>query len=201
LQVSDEVYAVLRGIAGRLFRPERADHTLQPTAVVHEAVLRLMQSGGDLSDEDTLVCFAVQAMRRVLVDHARHVNAAKRGGGRTVFELRTDDASAHVTPVDLLELEEALGALARENELAAQVIELRVFGGLSISACADILSIPKHNAYALWRFGRAFLRAQLGHGEDADDGDDADGGGGDGGSAEDDGGGDGGGPAGGRNGS
>ena len=136
------VYGELRRIADAYLRRERTDHTLQPTALVHEAWLRLVrQDGGQFDHRQQFYALAAQMMRRILVDHARTANADKRGGGavKTPF----DEATAGSAPpvVDLLALNEALDQLAAVSPRQARVVELRYFGGLNLEETAEVLGV------------------------------------------------------------
>jgi RNA polymerase sigma factor (TIGR02999 family) len=137
------VYAELRKIADAYLRRERADHTLQPTALVHEAWLRLVkQDGGAFEHRKQFYALAAQVMRRILVDHARSANAGKRGGGAAKATL-VESAAPGADPrlVELLALDEALAQLAAVSPRQARVLELRYFGGLSVEETAGILDV------------------------------------------------------------
>ena len=136
------VYAELRRIADAYLRRERGNHTLQPTALVHEAWLRLVkQDGGQFDHRKQFYALAAQVMRRILVDHARAANADKRGGGATNLAL-DESAVARAAPiVELLALDEALDQLAAASPRQARVIELRYFGGLSVEETAEVLGV------------------------------------------------------------
>jgi RNA polymerase sigma factor (TIGR02999 family) len=136
------VYAELRRIADAYLRRERGNHTLQPTALVHEAWLRLVrQDGGQFNHRKQFYALAAQVMRRILVDHARAANADKRGGGATNLTLDESAAARSVPIVELLALDEALDQLAAASPRQARVIELRYFGGLSVEETADVLGV------------------------------------------------------------
>lgn len=140
-ELMPRVYTELRRIAGALMKCERPAHTLQPTAVVHEAYVQL--AGLDEIEWQSRAHFlamAARCMRRILVDHARARGAAKRGGDRQMVTL-DDRVAALDADVDLLVLHEALERLARTNERAAAVIELRYFGGLTTEETAEALGI------------------------------------------------------------
>ena len=154
------VYDELHAIAGRHMRGERPEHTLQPTALVHEAFLRL--AGIDVSYEDRahFIRAASQAMRRVLVDHARARNAAKRGGN---LRVTLDEALVPQDDrvVDLLVLDDALNRLASAEPRWARVVELRFFGGLEVAEVAAALGISTATAKRDWQFARAWLAKAL----------------------------------------
>lgn len=163
------VYDELHRLARSAMRGERRDHTLQATALVHEAYLRL--SRGDAPDwRDRVHFFAVAArtMRRILVDHARAAAAARRGGGAPVTTLDTLDGADREAalavdgrPLDLLVFDEALSSLARERPRQARVLELRAFGGLSVAETAEALGVSRQTVILDTRLGRAWLYARL----------------------------------------
>jgi RNA polymerase sigma-70 factor (ECF subfamily) len=164
-----EVYARLRAIAADYLARERRGHTLQPTALVNEAFLRL---GGAtetrFGDRQHFVAAVARAMRNILVDHARARNAEKRGGGSPGAPLTVapNDASAG-DAVDLIELDEALARLERLDERQARVVELRFFGGLSVPETAALLGVSDRTVELDWSVARAWLRRALrGDGED-----------------------------------
>ena len=162
------LYSELHAIAARHMRGERPGHTLQPTALVHEAFLRLV--GGTPATFDDRAHFlraASQAMRRVLVDHARARNAAKRGGALRVT-LDEGVAGADDGAVDLLVLDDALSRLAAAEPRWAQVVELRYFAGLEVPEVAEALGISTATVKRDWRFARAWLARALG--DDGGDG-------------------------------
>ncbi len=149
----------LRGLASGLMHRERPGHTLQPTALVNEAYLRLV-GATDLRWEDRAHFFGVaaRAMRQVLVDHARERAAAKRGGG---WERVTLDERLNVlarADVDLFELDDALDRLAEKDARAAQVVELRFFGGLTEDEIAHVLDLSRRTVQREWWFAKMWLR-------------------------------------------
>lgn len=156
------VHAELHRIAERHMRQEREEHTLQPTVLVHEAFLRLTgKSAADFDDRIHFFRAASQVMRRVLVDHARARQAAKRGRGLRV----TLDEQAIERPgpdIDLLVLDEALTRLAEAEPRWAQVVELRFFTGLDIPETAATLGISPATVKRDWQFARAWLARELG---------------------------------------
>jgi RNA polymerase sigma-70 factor (ECF subfamily) len=136
------VYAELRAIAGGYLRRERSGHTLQPTALVHEAWLRLATHNPAGFDHRTrFYALAAQAMRRILVDHARMAAAEKRGGGATRAPLTDTMVSVSDRSLDLLALDQALEQLALVSDRQARIIELRYFGGLTLDEIADVLAV------------------------------------------------------------
>jgi RNA polymerase sigma factor (TIGR02999 family) len=161
------VYDELRRLADAYLRNERPDHTLQATALVHEAYLRL-HSVRDIEwkGRGQFVALAAQTMRRILVDHARKHSAAKRGDG--VFKLPLDRIERASSPVDndLVALDEALDQLAAEFPRQAQVVELLFFGGLTTAEAAEVLrarglDISQRTVERDWRFARARLLQQV----------------------------------------
>ncbi len=157
------VYAELRRIAARHLRHERPGHTLQPTALVHEAYLRLV-SAPELEWQDRAHFFGVAArlMRQILVDHARARQRAKRGG--EVRKVSLDEApEARVTAdVDLLALDEALGRLADLDPQQSRVVELRYFGGLTTEETAEVVGVSPATVKREWTLAKAWLRRELG---------------------------------------
>lgn len=152
------VYDELRRIAERRMAGERADHTLQATALVHEAYLKLLgEEQLDWSDRRRFYGAAAEAMRRILVDHARRVRATKRGGERQRVTLGAVDASADLEPEQVLALSEALDRLEREDPQAAEVTRLRFFAGLSVEEVAAALAISERSVHREWAFARARL--------------------------------------------
>ena len=157
------VYDELRGLAGAYMRRERVGHTLQPTAVVNEAWLKLA-SATELEslDRNHFLAIASKVLRRVLVEHARGRDAAKRGGGEHPVTLQTQIGGGPSTDLDLLALEEALVRLAELDERQARVVELRFFGGLLVDEVAQVLQVSKRTVELDWSLARAFLRRELG---------------------------------------
>ncbi len=162
------VYAELRQQARRAMRRESAGHTLQATALVHEAFLRLVdQRRVEWRNRAQFFGVAAELMRRILVDHARSRLAEKRGGGAhaaTLDELDAIDASdaaAGVSRVDLLALHDALGRLAELDAEQARLVELRYFGGLTIDETAEVLGISPATVKREWSVARAWLRREL----------------------------------------
>src|SRR5262245_23806075 len=158
------VYAELRRIAERQFRRERAGHTLQPTAVVHEAYFRLVdQTRVTWKNRGHFFAIAAQAMRRILIDHARGREAAKRGGKEIQVSLDVGIASPEpVEDVDLLALDEALVRLKTLDDAQARIVELRFFGGLSIEETAEAMETSPSSVKREFRSARAWLFRELG---------------------------------------
>ena len=156
------VYAELRRIAARL-RDERVGHTLQPTALVHEVYLRLIdQRHVDWRDRAHFFGVAAQVMRRILVDHARRHRASKRGDGLPSVSI--DQAKEPIAPdgIPVLALDHALDRLAGLDEGLARVVELRAFGGLTIEEAACVLKVSPTTAKREWRTAKAWLARELG---------------------------------------
>ena len=157
------VYEELRALAGSFMKAERPDHTLQPTALVHEAFVRLVKAD-DLQCQGRLhfKAVAARAMRRVLINHARDRGAVKRGGpNRTLVTLGDAPAQVENRVVDLLALEEALERLANLSERQARIVELRFFGGLTMEEAAEALGIGPTTAKSEWSIARAWLSREL----------------------------------------
>jgi RNA polymerase sigma factor (TIGR02999 family) len=157
------VYEELRQLAAARLALERAGHTLQPTALVHEAYLRLV--GGsqprDWHGRGHFFAAAAQAMRRILVDSARRRSAAKRGGQRARVPLADADAGNVPADEELLAIDEALDRLAAEDSTAARFVQLRYFAGLTTDESADALGLSRSSAYEHWAYARARLRCLL----------------------------------------
>jgi RNA polymerase sigma factor (TIGR02999 family) len=161
------VYEELRRQARRAMRRESEAHTLQPTALVHEVYLRLVdQRQARWESRSQFFAVAAQAMRRVLVDHARTRRRAKRGSGRTPLALEQVDV-AELAPdagadIDVLDLDEALTRFAVVDPRKARLVELRYFGGLSIPEAAAVLGVSAATVTREWAVARAWLRRELG---------------------------------------
>lgn len=162
----ERLYDTLRAIARSQMRHERAGHTLEATAVVHEAYLRVAGlDGGAWSDQEHFLSIAAGLIRRVLVDHARGRNSLKRGGGAGNLTLHSGIADtpgdAAFDRIDILAIDEALTKLARQDAESARLVELRYFGGMTIEQAADHLSIGRNTAARRWRAARAWLRREI----------------------------------------
>jgi len=158
------VYPQLRAMAAALMRRERVSHTLQPTAVVSEAFLRLAarNDAEHFASEAHLLAYAATTMRSVLVDHARRRSSKKRGRGAAAEGNLLEFLSASTgSGVDLIEIDDALKALEAADARAARVVEARVFGGLTVEEVAEAMGISLSSVSRDWRFGRAFLAEQL----------------------------------------
>ncbi|MBV9880159.1 MAG: sigma-70 family RNA polymerase sigma factor [Gemmatirosa sp.] len=154
------VYDELRRLAGRYLRDERAGHTLQATALVHEAWMRLVdQRRLDVADRAQFFGAAAETMRRILVNHARDRKAAKRGGGATPITLGAALRVAGAAPDDdLLAVDDALTALAALDPRQARVVELRYFAGLSIEETGEVLGVSPATVKREWATAKAWLR-------------------------------------------
>ena len=155
------VYQELRRIAQHHLRQERLDHTLQSTALVHEAYLRLIKQGpAEAANRAHFLAVASQLMRQILVDHARGHRAAKRGGG---FKLELNDAMGAQEPkdMDLVALDDALNELAKLDPQQTRIVELRFFGGLSIDETAEVVGISPTTVKREWATARAWLRREI----------------------------------------
>jgi RNA polymerase sigma-70 factor (ECF subfamily) len=156
------LYAELRSIAGALMRVERPDHTLSPTALVHEAYLRLVDGRAvQWESRSQFLCTAAQVMRHTLVDHARGRQAAKRDGGfRVTLDPATPDGKG-LDLVDVLALDDALSRLAALDERRARVVELRFFAGLDIPETARVLGTSVATVKRDWVVAKAWLYREL----------------------------------------
>jgi RNA polymerase sigma factor (TIGR02999 family) len=159
------LYVELRKIASQYMRSERSDHTLQPTALVHEAYLKLVdQKRVQWQNRAHFLAVAARTMRRILVDHARRQKAEKRGGGGKMTLHENLESSDDGLEVDVLALEDALTRLAAVDERAHKVVELRFFAGLEVAETAEVLGVSEPTVKRDWRFARAWLGRQLGTG-------------------------------------
>ena len=156
------VYGQLRQMAQRYLARERSDHTLQATALVHEAYLRLQKVAHlDTKDRSHFLAVASRAMRRILVDHARAQMAEKRVGAGRKLPLEEEIVGSHSKPAEIIRVHEALPDLEKEHERAAQLVELRFFGGLSETEAAETLGLSRATASRDWRFARLWLHNYL----------------------------------------
>ena len=153
------VYNELRVIASRYLKNERREHTLVPTALVHEAYLRMVdQSQPGWQNRAHFLGCAAQVMRHVLVDHARARARGKRGGGAVRVTLDESAERAGERDVDLVALDEALQALSVMSERQSRVVELRYFGGLSLDETAEVLQVSRGTVKRDWALARSWLR-------------------------------------------
>ena len=156
------VYAELHRIAARQLRRERVGHTLQPTALVNEAYLRLVdQRRVDWRNRAHFFGVAAQMMRRILVDHARRHNAGKRGDGIQHVSIDQVEAPAAGDQISVLALNHALGRLEKLDQGLAQIVELRAFGGLTIEEAAHVLKVSPSTVKREWRTAKAWLAREL----------------------------------------
>lgn len=162
------LYEELRMLAANEMKRERPDHTLQPTALLHEAFMRMKNLRNiNWRGREHFCGVAAGVMRRVLIDHARRKSTQKRGDG--IPKIRLDDVPTPLSlhqQVDLLEVDEALNRLESLNPRHARVVELRVFAGLSIAETADLLEVSLTTVKDDWRMSRAWLKSQLRLSED-----------------------------------
>jgi RNA polymerase sigma factor (TIGR02999 family) len=159
------VYDELRRVAERHMRRERGDHTLEPTALVHETYLRLVeQRRAHWQNRAQFFAVAARIMRRVLVNHARDRQAQKRGGAATFVTLLEADAATTSRAVDLIDLDDALRRLGELDPDQERLIELRYFGGLTVEETAETLGMSSATVKRDWQSARAWLFSQLGGG-------------------------------------
>jgi RNA polymerase sigma factor (TIGR02999 family) len=157
------VYAELRRVAARQLRRERDGHSLQPTALVHEAYLRLVdQRKVDWRSRAHFFGVAAQVMRRILVAHARRRLAGKRGDGVRPVSIEQAMDTPAASPIPVLDLDDALDRLGSLDAGLAQIVELRAFGGLTIEEAAHVLNVSPSTAKREWRTAKAWLTRELG---------------------------------------
>jgi RNA polymerase sigma factor (TIGR02999 family) len=158
------VYEELRALAASFWARQRSDHTLQPTALVHEAYMRLVGSdGAQWSSRKHFFDVAAMAMRQLLVDHARRRCAEKRGGKLERVTLDDSGAAADSTmPIDIVSLDAALTRLASLDARQARIVELRFLAGLSVEDAAGVLGVSARTVKLDWQMARAWLRRELG---------------------------------------
>ncbi len=156
------VYQELRRLAASFLRDEREGHTLQPTALVHEAYLRLAGQSGNWQNRAQFMAVAARVMRRILVDYARQRVAAKRGGGRIPVEIETCEIDPEASrSEELLAVEESLERLAGLDPQQARVVEMRYFGGMTVDETAEALSISARTVKRDWAMAKAWLRIEI----------------------------------------
>lgn len=160
-RLTPTIYAELRSLARGYMRREAPGHTLQPTALVNEACLRLLGSNPEAVDRAHFVALAARTMRQVLVDHARRKRAAKRIAPEDRVELATGLVPAAEAAIDVLALDDALNRLAEVAPRAARLVEIRYFGGLGTAEAAGALGVSRATADRDWRAARAWLRRAL----------------------------------------
>ena len=157
------VYDKFRALAGNYLRSQQQGHTLQPTDLVHEAYLKLVdQERVDWNGRTHFFAVGAKAMRQILVDHARGKGREKRGGGRQRVELQDQLAIATDKPEEVLAIEEALTKLAELDPRQAKIVELRFFGGMTAEEIAAVLGVSRQTVQKQWRYARAWLQWELG---------------------------------------
>ncbi len=156
------VYDRLRALARKLLTQESPAHTLQPTALVNEAFMRMVGSTDvDFQSRTHFFAIGAKVMRRILVDHARTKKRQKRGGGMPRVELHEDMCVSNRNDEDILAIEEALEKLATLDQRQADMVELRFFGGLTVAEVAEVLGVSKRTVESDWTMVRAWLRREL----------------------------------------
>jgi RNA polymerase sigma factor (TIGR02999 family) len=157
------VYDELRKLATQKIAQEKPGQTLQATALVHEAYLRLVapDKAQQWDSRGHFFAAAAEAMRRILIDNARRKGRLKHGGGRKRFDLESADVVSQSSPDELLVLDEALDKLAAEDAEAAQLVKLRFFAGLSVEEAAEMIGLARSTAYEHWAYARAWLHCEL----------------------------------------
>jgi RNA polymerase sigma-70 factor, ECF subfamily len=156
------MYGELRALAQSFLNDERPDHTLQATALVHEAYLRLIdQHSVTWQSREHFFSVAAQAMRRILVDHARTRNRQKRGGGNRPLLLSDVCPAAPERDIDLVALDEAMGKLAADDPIDARIVEMRYFGGLTVQEIAQVLGVTEKTVQRHWNYAKARLHRAL----------------------------------------
>lgn len=157
------VFDQLHGLAERLLRHERAGHTLQPTALVNEAYVRMVRHNKiDWKGKTHFFAIGARNMRRILVDHARHRKRHKRGGEMQRIPLTDDLCVSNRNDEDVLAVEDALQKLAELDPRQEQIVELRFYGGLTVEEVAEVLGVSKRTVESDWTMVRAWLRRELG---------------------------------------
>jgi RNA polymerase sigma factor (TIGR02999 family) len=158
------VYAELRRLAAVMLAQEAPGQTLQPTALVHEAYLRLVGASGEprWNSRGHFFAAAAEAMRRILVESARRKSRVKHGGELQRVELDVQDVPVRPPPEEILALDDALTGLAAEDPDAARVVNLHFFAGLSIEEAAEALGVSRATAYRQWTYAKAWLRCAIG---------------------------------------
>jgi RNA polymerase sigma factor (TIGR02999 family) len=156
------VYGELRSLASNYLRRERTDHTLQPTALVHEAYLRLVdQTQVNWQNRAHFFGMAAQMMRRILVDHARAHNASKRGGEYQKLQLDEKIDSVAERSTELIALDDALTELSTVDEVKSRIVELRYFAGLTVEETAEVLGVTPVTINRHWRMAKAWLFGRI----------------------------------------
>ena len=157
------VYSELRALAEHRLSRESPDHSLQPTALVHEAYLRLIGSGDPgWEGRGHFFAAAAEAMRRILVERARARGRLKRGGDRVRIELLDQAECLEEDPTLVLSLDDLLPRLAMEDADTSRIAQLHLFGGLTVEQAAEVMNLSRATAYRNWRYARAWIRQALG---------------------------------------
>lgn len=157
------VYGELRKLAAAKLAQEKPGQTLQATAIVHEAYIRLVdvQKAQHWDSRGHFFAAAAEAMRRILVERARHKGRTKHGGQYRRRELLDADIGVNSPPDELLMVDDALARLAEEDPLGAEIVKLRYFAGLSVDEAAKLLKVPRATAYRHWTYARAWIRSEV----------------------------------------
>ena len=157
------IYDELRGLAAGYLVRERSDHTLQPTALVNEAFIRLAgQRDADWESKGHFMAIAATAMRRILVDHARAKGSDRRGGGRQALPLDSDVTAVQAEDVDVVALDAAMTSLVALDERQVRIVELRFFVGMTVEETAATLGISARTVKREWRLAKAWLKREVG---------------------------------------
>jgi RNA polymerase sigma-70 factor, ECF subfamily len=161
-RIIPQLYAELRRLAGHYLRQERNEHTLQPTALVHEAYFRLVdQNQPDYQGRSHFLGVAAHVMRQILIDHARARNASKRGSGQAVISLDGFMDAAEERPAAIIQVDDALQTLASLSPRRAQLVEMRFFGGMTAEESAAVLELPVQQVRSELRVAQAWLKREL----------------------------------------
>ena len=155
------VYQELRALAGSFFRSQNNDHTLQPTALVHEAYLKLVRSDSSWNSRKHFYDIAAMAMRQLLTDYARRKGREKRGGGNA-HRVTLSDIDSEASVIDIVALDDAMTRLAALDSRQARIVELRFLAGLTVEETADVLDLSERTVKREWRAAKAWLQTQLG---------------------------------------
>jgi RNA polymerase sigma factor (TIGR02999 family) len=156
------VYGEMRALAAYHMKGERKNHTLQPTALVHEAYLRLVKrESPDWEDRAHFLGVASRVIRRILVEHARAKKRERRGGGAVMVTLTEEALSGPAMDMDVLALDEALSRLGEEDDTAQKVVELRFFGGMTAEETARVTGISLRTVHRRWAYAKAWLYREL----------------------------------------
>lgn len=155
------VYSELRKLAAHYLKSEREGHTLQPTALVHEAFLKLVEQETAWQNRNHFFAMAANLMRRILVDYARSYKAEKRGGAAEKVSLEDAFVFVKEKPAEMIALDEALEELAKIDARRAKVVELKFFGGLQTDEIAEVLGVHPNTVLRDWNLARAWLKTQM----------------------------------------